>query len=119
MSNNNTRLVYSTDPKQVRCPRCGEFTPGCACVATEKIVTAKGVVAKLRLEKAGRGGKSVTVIFDMPRDPQYLQDLTKKLKSQCGTGGTYKDKENQIEIQGDHRPRIREILSKLGFQVKG
>jgi translation initiation factor 1 len=119
MSNSNTRLVYSTDPKKVKCPRCGEFTPGCACVTQEKIVNPKGLVAKLRIEKAGRGGKVVSVIFDLPRDTNYLKDLTKKLKGQLGTGGTYKDENNAIEIQGDHRPRLREILEKMGFQVKG
>jgi translation initiation factor 1 len=119
MSNSNTRLVYSTDPKKVKCPRCGEYSPGCACVTTEKIVSTKGIVAKMRIEKAGRGGKAVSVIFDLPKDPAYLKDLTKKLKNQLGTGGTYKDDNNTIEIQGDHRPRIREILEKMGFQVKG
>jgi len=119
MSNSNTRLVYSTDPKKVKCPRCGEYTPGCACVSAEKILDPKGIVAKLRIEKAGRAGKAVSVIFDMPRDPDYLKDLTKKLKGQLGTGGTYKEDSNTIEIQGEHRPRLRELLAKLGFQVKG
>ena len=118
-SDNNRRLVYSTDPKKVKCPRCGEFTPGCSCVRTQKIVSPQGVVAKLRLEKAGRGGKAVTVIFDLPRDPDYLKDLAKKLKSQLGTGGTYKDENNTVEIQGEHRDRIRQFLSKMGFTVKG
>ena len=118
-SDNNRRLVYSTDPKLVKCPRCGEFTPGCACAKTQKIANPKGVVAKLRLEKAGRGGKTVTVIFDMPRDPEYLKDLTKKLKNTLGTGGTYKEENNTIEIQGEHRERIRLFLAKTGFTVKG
>jgi translation initiation factor 1 len=118
-ADNNRRLVYSTDPKQPRCPRCGEFTPGCACVTTKKIVSPKGIIAKLRIEKAGRGGKSVTIIFDLPKDPDYLKDLAKKLKSQLGTGGTYKGEDNTVEIQGEHRERIREILSKIGFTVKG
>jgi translation initiation factor 1 len=119
MSNSNTRLVYSTDPKKVKCPRCGEYTPGCACVQQEKITDPKKLVAKLRIEKSGRGGKEVTVIFDLPRDSGYLKDLAKKLKSSLGTGGTYKDENNTIEIQGDHRGRIREILQKLGMTVKG
>ena len=124
MTDSNRRLVYSTDPKQVKCPRCGEFTPGCACVRTQKIVDPKGVVAKLRIEKAGRGGKAVTVIFGMPYDPPYLEGLAKKLKSALGTGGTFKDDggktgEHTIEIQGDHRTRIRDVLEKMGFTVKG
>jgi translation initiation factor 1 len=119
MSESNRRLVYSSDPRQMKCPRCGEFTPGCACVKTKKITDTKGLVAKLRIEKAGRGGKSVSVIYDLPNDADYLTALAKKLKTQIGTGGTYKSETNTIEIQGDHRPRIKEILLALGFQVKG
>jgi translation initiation factor 1 len=119
MSNSNTRLVYSTDPKKVKCPRCGEYTPGCACVQEQKITDPKNVVAKLRIEKAGRGGKEVTVIFNLPRDSNYLKDLAKKLKGSLGTGGTFKSEDYTIEIQGDHRPRIRDILTKLGMTVKG
>ncbi len=119
MSKSNTRLVYSTDPQKVKCPRCGEYTPGCACVTTEKIESTRGLVAKLRIEKAGRGGKVVSVVYGLPNDPAYLKELAKKLKSQLGTGGTYKDSDQTIEIQGEHRPRIREILTALGFQVKG
>jgi translation initiation factor 1 len=119
MSDNNRRLVYSTDPSKVKCPRCGEYTPGCACVKTEKITSPQGLVAKLRIEKAGRGGKSVSVIFGLPFDPDYLTDLAKKIKGQLGTGGTYKKEDNTIEIQGDHRDRLRQLLAKMGFQVKG
>ncbi len=103
----------------MKCPRCGEYTPGCACISEEKITSTKGVIAKLRIEKAGRGGKSVTVVYDLPHDSEYLKDLTKNLKNQLGTGGTFKNESYTIEIQGDHRSRIRDILSKLGFSVKG
>ena len=119
MSDSNRRLVFSSDPRQMKCPRCGEFTPGCSCTKTTRITTTKGLIAKLRIEKSGRGGKSVTVIYDLPQDPEYLMGLAKKLKSQLGTGGTYKPDANTVEIQGDHRPKIKEILVALGFQVKG
>jgi translation initiation factor 1 len=42
--------------------------------------------------------------------------LLKQLKNQCGTGGTLK--ENEIEIQGDHKQKILEILLKLGYKAK-
>src|ERR1700722_15380265 len=86
MGNSNTRLVYSTDPTKVKCPRCGEYTPGCACVTLEKITDPSKITVKLRFEKAGRAGKTVTVLFDLPKDPEYLRDLAKKLKAGCGTG---------------------------------
>lgn len=70
---------------------------------------------KIRLEKNARGGKLVTVLFELPDNPEYLKDLAKKLKARCGTGGTLKD--GNIEIQGDHREKVKEFCQKLGFTV--
>ena len=75
------------------------------------------MVAKLRLEKAGRGGKTVTVVYDLPRNAQFLKELCAELKRACGTGGTVSD--NTVELQGDHRDRVREALRKKAFVVKG
>jgi translation initiation factor 1 len=71
---------------------------------------------KIRLEKNGRGGKTVTVVFELPSFEVYFKDLEKKLKALCGTGGSFKN--NMIEIQGDHREKIKAFLEKLGFKVK-
>ena len=71
---------------------------------------------KIRLEKNGRGGKTVTVIFELPANEPYFKDVEKKLKALCGTGGTYKN--NMIEISGDHREKIKVFLEKSGFKVK-
>lgn len=70
---------------------------------------------KIRLEKNARGGKLVTVVFELPDNPNYLKELAKKLKGHCGTGGTLKD--GKIEIQGDHREKVKDFCQKLGFQV--
>lgn len=112
------RIVFSTDPKlQERCPRCRELVVSCTCPAPTKVVEPP-TVAKLRLEKSGRGGKAVTVIFDLPNDPAWLKELAGKLKKACGVGGTAG--EARVEIQGDQREKLREILPKLGFKtVKG
>jgi translation initiation factor 1 len=75
------------------------------------------IVAKLRMEKAGRGGKTATVIYDLPRNDAFLKTLCQELKRSCGTGGTVSD--DTIEIQGDLRDRIRELLRKKGYVVKG
>jgi translation initiation factor 1 len=75
------------------------------------------VVAKLRVEKAGRGGKTVSVVYDLPRNAAFLKELCQELKRACGTGGTVL--EGAVELQGDLRERIREILLKKGFGVKG
>ncbi len=71
---------------------------------------------KVRLEKKSRGGKTVTVVFELPLNDAYFEELGKKLKSLCGTGGSFKN--NMIEIQGDHREKIKTHLEKLGFKVK-
>jgi translation initiation factor 1 len=72
---------------------------------------------KLRIEKKGRGGKAVTVVYEIPNNPPYFKKLLKELKTQCGTGGTLKSA--QMEIQGDNLDKIRELLVKKGFTVKG
>lgn len=71
---------------------------------------------KIQLEKNKRGGKTVSVIMPLPYNPKYFQKLTKELKKLCGTGGSYK--EGSIEIQGDHRDKLKAYLEKLGFDVK-
>lgn len=70
----------------------------------------------MRLEKNGRGGKTVTVLFELPNNETYFADLTKQLKNSLGTGGTFKN--NRIEIQGDHKSRVQAFLEKMGFKVK-
>jgi translation initiation factor 1 len=115
---NNARLVYSTDPAG-KCAGCGWPQRDCACssrrAATEPVPSR--IVAKLRMEKKGRGGKTVTVVFGLPRNPEFLRDLTQELKRACGTGGTAV--EDGVELQGDLRDRVRDALIKRGYVVKG
>ncbi len=68
------------------------------------------------LETGGRRGKQVTIIKGITHNPQVIEKLEKKLKSQLGTGGTTKGK--VIEIQGNHVPKIKLILQKDGYEVK-
>lgn len=75
------------------------------------------IVAKLRMEKKGRGGKTVTVVYDLPDNQPFLKELAAELKKACGTGGAVAD--NTVEIQGDLRDRIRDVLSRKGWTVKG
>ena len=74
-------------------------------------------VAKLRMEKAGRGGKIVTVVFGLPNNAAFLKELSQELKRACGTGRTATD--DGVELQGDLRERVREYLVRKGFAVKG
>ena len=75
------------------------------------------IVAKLRMEKKGRGGKIVTVVYDLPQNDAFLKELAQEMKRACGTGGAVAG--NTIELQGDLRERVREYLVKKGWQVKG
>jgi predicted translation initiation factor SUI1 len=74
------------------------------------------LTAKVGRETAGRRGKGVTTVFDLPLDENGLKELAGTLKQRCGTGGTVKD--GRIEIQGDQRERIAAELEKLGYKVK-
>jgi translation initiation factor 1 len=75
------------------------------------------IVAKLRMEKSGRGGKTVTVVYDLPDNAAFLKELCGELKRACGTGGAVKDA--AIELQGDLRDRVRDLLTRKGYRVKG
>lgn len=72
--------------------------------------------AYLHRESGGRGGKVVSVVKKLVLSADDMKSLAKKLKQECGTGGTVKD--GMIEIQGDHRKKMAEVLQKLGYKVK-
>ncbi|MBE9228184.1 translation initiation factor [Phormidium sp. LEGE 05292] len=71
---------------------------------------------RVQASSKGRKGKTVTVISGFQAKPETLADLLKKLKTQCGAGGTVK--ENTIELQGEHKQKLLEILKTLGYKVK-
>ena len=72
--------------------------------------------AYLHRDSKGRGGKGVTLIKNLILTDDDLSTLAKKIKQACGVGGTVKD--GVIEIQGNERERIAEVLVKLGYKVK-
>lgn len=71
---------------------------------------------RIQASRKGRKGKTVTVITGFQAKSETLNELVKKLKSQCGTGGTVK--ENEIEIQGEHTQKLLQILTQLGYKAK-
>ncbi len=71
---------------------------------------------KIQVSRKGKGGKTVTIVSGFQVSLETLATLTKQLKNQCGTGGT--SKETEIEIQGDHRQKLFEMLTKLGYKAK-
>ena len=112
-----SRTVYSTATGRT-CPGCGWPETNCQCSSRKaNDPVPSRIVAKLRMEKKGRGGKMVTVIDGLPRNDAFLKELAAELKRTCGTGGTVTD--GGIELHGDLRDRLREVLAQKGFTVKG
>ena len=109
MSGKNGELVYSTDKLIVR--KEGADNKGVGSVPhphQEKVV--------VRLERKGRGGKSVTVVEGLQIPEKQQGILLKRLKSGLGTGGTLRDA--ALEILGDHREALMTILEEMGYQPK-
>ena len=97
------RMVYSTTDGDLRKAR----DPGL------KERRADGSRVKVRREVAGRRGKAVTTISGVPVDDAGLKALAGRLKKRCGVGGSVRD--GVIEIQGDHRDVVMEILKAEGY----
>jgi translation initiation factor 1 len=112
------RVVYSTD-KGRACPRCGWPVNDCRCSSSLEQppeAVPDRITAKLRLENRA-SGKNVTVVDGLPRNVGFLDSLAKEWKRACGTGGHAGD--GAIELQGDQRKRLRELLGKKGWKLKG
>lgn len=71
---------------------------------------------RIQATRSGRKGKTVTVITGFQQSPATLTKLLKELKNKCGTGGTLKD--NIIELQGDRRQQLLELLTQAGYKAK-
>lgn len=97
-------VVYSTNPDY-------EYSDD----SQEETSTLSKNQQKLRLnmERAGRGGKTVTLVKGFVGTEEDINALCKLLKQKCGVGGSVKD--GEIIIQGDHRQRLIEILKKEGY----
>jgi translation initiation factor 1 len=76
---------------------------------------ATGNRVRVKREVAGRRGKGVTTVYDVPLDDAGLRELAGRLKKRCGVGGSAKD--GVIELQGDHRDVVAEVLRAEGYDV--
>jgi translation initiation factor 1 len=108
-------IVYSTGIGE-RCPNCLRPVAQCVCKqGTPGKTTSDGVVRVSR-ETAGRKGKGVTVVSGLGLGEAELAALATELKKKCGSGGAVGA--GRIEIQGDHRDRLVEELTKRGWRAK-
>ena len=76
----------------------------------------KGKSVRIVLDRKGRKGKTVTLVTGLQHNPDTMKELAHLLKERCGTGGTVKD--GNIELQGDQRERAGEELEKMNYAVK-
>jgi len=98
-------FVYSTDPNF----RFEEDQ------AHNKTLAPAAQRLKVRLDTRHRAGKAVTLVEGFAGTDEDLQDLGKKLKAYCGTGGSAKD--GEIIVQGDQREKVMQWLLKNGYKL--
>ncbi|MBI2172670.1 MAG: stress response translation initiation inhibitor YciH [Candidatus Aenigmarchaeota archaeon] len=91
------------------CPKCGLPEELCVCEVIAKEVQKIKITFTQK-----RYGKYVTIIRGIDPKKIDLKELMRKLKSKLACGGTYKN--GEIELQGDHRERVKKILIEEGFQ---
>ena len=96
-------FIYSTDPNF-------HFEDQSSNVKTLQPGQQK---LKVRLDTKHRAGKAVTLVQDFVGAAQDLEELGKKLKSFCGTGGSAKN--GEIIVQGDQRKKVMDWLKKNGY----
>ena len=90
------------------CPRCGLPKPLCVCETIAK--ESQKITVKIEKKKFG---KKYTVIEGIDTSEINLKDLMKQLKSELACGGTLKN--NLVELQGDHKQKVKKKLINLGF----
>lgn len=100
-------FVYSTDPN---------FKFESDEESEQKTLAPSSQKLKVALDTKQRAGKAVTLVHGFEGTEDDLNDLGKKLKNYCGTGGSVKD--GQIIIQGDQREKVKQWLLKNSYSVK-
>jgi len=99
------------------CAGCRRPVAQCVCKSAQgKPLRADAGAVRVSRQTQGRAGKGVTVINGLPLSPAALTTLAGELKRLCGSGGTVRD--DDIEIQGEHRDRLVAELIRRGFAAK-
>jgi translation initiation factor 1 len=76
----------------------------------------KQKVVHVSLDTKGRKGKVVTLVTGLQHNPQTVEEIARMLKQHCGAGGTVKD--GTIEIQGDQRERVKDLLKQMNYIIR-
>jgi len=108
-------IVYTTGVGE-RCPNCLRPVRECVCRKGTPGKAASDGIVRVSRETQGRKGKGVTVVTGLGLGEAELQALATELKKRCGSGGSVEN--GRIEIQGDHRDRLVEELTKRGWKAK-
>lgn len=108
MSKDENRTVWSSEQGDLRKQK--ENSTGAASLPPGQ------QTVYLHRESSGRGGKAVTLVKNLVLSAADLKALAKRLKQECGTGGTIKG--SVIEMQGEQRQKIADVLQRLGYKVK-
>lgn len=108
-------IVYSTGIGE-RCPNCLRPVRECVCKKGTPGKTSSDGVVRVSRETQGRKGKGVSVVSGLGLPAAELEALATELKKRCGSGGSVVD--GRIEIQGDHRDRLVEELTRRGWQAR-
>jgi translation initiation factor 1 len=103
-NDSNSRLVYSTDSGRIEPSKTKAERP-----------KGDGIV-RIQRQTSGRKGKGVCLILGLSLDDAALDKLAAELKKKCGCGGSVK--EGVIEIQGDKRELLKQLLEEKGHKVK-
>jgi len=114
MSKNDHRTVWSSEQGDLRKEK--DLTPHPSPERRGGSLPPGQQTIYLHRESSGRGGKAVTLVKNLVLSADDLKSLARKLKQECGTGGTVRH--GVIEIQGEQRQRIAVALQKLGYKVK-
>ena len=108
-------IVYTTGIGE-RCPNCQRPVRECVCKRGTPGKTKSDGAVRVSRETQGRKGKGVTVIAGLGLPPAELEALATELKKRCGSGGSVEN--GRIEIQGEHRDRLVEELTRRGWTAR-
>ena len=99
-------IVFSTDPA---------FNPNDTIHPAEETLEESRQPLRVKLDKKQRAGKLVTLVVGFAGTEKDLEDLGRRMKNFCGTGGSVKS--GEIIIQGDHRDKVLQWLKKNGYEM--